>query len=405
MKRLGILISHPIQYYAPWFRYLGQRFNIEVFYAHRQDPRGQAEAGFGIEFDWDTPLLDGYPYRWLANVARHPNVNSFSGCDTPGIYDIIKKERFDVFLVCGWQLKSYIQAIRACWRNNVPVFLRGDSQLLTRRSGIKLALKYLPYRWFLNKIDAHLYVGKRNRDYLRHYGVPENKLFFSPHFVDNDFFRDCAESAAAAKKSLEIRSRLGIPPEAFVFMFVGKMAPYKRPGDFIQACIKLFSLPQGADVHALLVGDGSLRERLEFLAKPYPGRIHFAGFQNQTQLPFLYRAGDALVLPSEARETWGLVVNEAFACGIPAIVTDEAGCSPDLIEEGLTGYTYPAADMDKLLTCMLALKNLYRTTPRVVKRSLMKKVACYSVEKTAEALKRAANMISEQNGGNKYGEK
>ena len=53
MTRVGILVSHPIQYYAPWFRYLAKRFDVEVHYAHRVDAKGQAEAGFGVEFDWD----------------------------------------------------------------------------------------------------------------------------------------------------------------------------------------------------------------------------------------------------------------------------------------------------------------------------------------------------------------
>src|SRR2546428_11987966 len=83
--RLGVLLSHPIQYYAPWFRYLAGRLDIEVFYAHRQDAAGQSAAGFGVQFEWDTPLLEGYPYRWLTNVARHPGVGSFAGCDTPEV--------------------------------------------------------------------------------------------------------------------------------------------------------------------------------------------------------------------------------------------------------------------------------------------------------------------------------
>ena len=133
MHRLAIVTSHPIQYQAPWFRALAQVTDLDVFFCHRQDAAGQAEAGFGVAFDWDVPLLDGYRYHWLTNRSRRPDVSSLFGCDTPEIAGVIRDGGFDACLVCGWYLKSYLQAIQGCWRCGVPVLLRGDSQLGTVR--------------------------------------------------------------------------------------------------------------------------------------------------------------------------------------------------------------------------------------------------------------------------------
>ncbi len=171
--RLAIVASHPIQYQAPWFRALARETDLTVFFCHRQDAAGQAAAGFGVEFDWDVPLLDGYRFHWLENRARTPDVSTFSGCDTPELDQRIRTGNFDACIVSGWYLKSYLQAIRACRKYHVPVFLRGDSQLATRRSPLVGAAKYLPYRWLLRHVDGHLYVGQANREYLRHYGVPD----------------------------------------------------------------------------------------------------------------------------------------------------------------------------------------------------------------------------------------
>src|SRR5262249_44777058 len=77
-------------------------------------------------------------------------------------------------------------------------------------------------------------------------------------------------------------------------------------------------------------------------------RATFAGFQNQTELPACYAVADVLVLPSDGGETWGLVANEAMACGLPVIVSDAAGCAPDLIEEGKTGFTFPLGNLQQL---------------------------------------------------------
>src|SRR5579862_6856120 len=102
---LGILTSHPIQYYTPWFRALAKRMDLEVFYAHRPGPVQQGE-GFGKSFDWDVDLLSGYTYRFLKNISHQPGVDHFAGCDTPEIQEIISGDQksvvqqyFDAFIV------------------------------------------------------------------------------------------------------------------------------------------------------------------------------------------------------------------------------------------------------------------------------------------------------------------
>jgi glycosyltransferase involved in cell wall biosynthesis len=82
---------------------------------------------------------------------------------------------------------------------------------------------------------------------------------------------------------------------------------------------------------------------------------HFAGFLNQSEIPAAYAASDVLVLPSDERETWGLVVNEAMASGRPAVVSRAAGCAPDLVVEGRTGYTHELGDVDALAASLRAL--------------------------------------------------
>jgi glycosyltransferase involved in cell wall biosynthesis len=76
--------------------------------------------------------------------------------------------------------------------------------------------------------------------------------------------------------------------------------------------------------------------------------VTFAGFLNQSEIVRAYVAADCLVLPSDAGETWGLVVNEAMACGLPAIVSDQVGCGPDLVTEGVTGSIFPMGDLGAL---------------------------------------------------------
>ncbi len=93
-----------------------------------------------------------------------------------------------------------------------------------------------------------------------------------------------------------------------------------------------------------------------------------AGFQNQRRIAATYAAADALVLPSTSGETWGLVVNEAMACGLPVIVSDQVGCAPDLVLEDETGFTYPCGDVAALAERVGALAGDRRRRDRMSAR-------------------------------------
>jgi glycosyltransferase involved in cell wall biosynthesis len=353
--KLGILASHPIQYHAPLFRELCQHVDLRVFFAHRQTPQAQADAGFGVAFDWDVDLLDGYPHVFLANRARVPDVGRFWGCSTPDITREIATGDFDAFVVMGWSLRAYWQAVLACRRAGVPVSVRGDSHLGTPRGGVKTWTKQHLYPWLLRQFDTCLYVGQKNRDYLLHYGVREDRLFFSPHCVDNAWF---AARATDSHRSA-MRAQLGLDESAKVVLFVGKLIDLKRPMDMLAALHLLKEW--GVIAHGVFAGDGPLRDDLAregiHLAVP----LHFLGFRNQTQLPAVYAAADALLLPSSS-ETWGLVVNEALACGTPVVVSDAVGCAPDLVHPASTGNTYTAGDVPGLAHALMRTLQLTRAS-------------------------------------------
>jgi glycosyltransferase involved in cell wall biosynthesis len=97
-----------------------------------------------------------------------------------------------------------------------------------------------------------------------------------------------------------------------------------------------------------MVGDGPLRMVCEEKVRHEGLPISFTGFLNQSQIVAAYAAADALVLPSDGGETWGLVVNEAMACGLPCFVSDQVGCSPDLIIPNQTGALFPLGDYKAL---------------------------------------------------------
>ena len=351
--KLAVISTHPIQYHSAWFRALASRpeLDLRVYYCHQATPREQAGAGFGVEFDWDVPLLEGYPYTFLKNVADSPGHGRFGGFDTPEIKEIIRRREYDAMLVNGWHYKSAWQAIWACWKSKVKVMVRGDSHLHTPRGLAKRAVKSFTYRRFIPRFDACLAAGQWSREYFLHYGARPERIFLVPHAIDSRRFQTEAECLELRRP--ELRKENNLDENAIVFMFSGKFIPKKRPMDFVCAIER--AARGNPRIQGLMVGDGPLRVSCEDLVRERSAPIRFIGFLNQSQITKAYVASDALVLPSDGGETWGLVVNEAMACARPCIVSDRVGCGPDLVIPQETGAIFPLGDVDALANSMLEL--------------------------------------------------
>jgi glycosyltransferase involved in cell wall biosynthesis len=351
--RLAFLSTHPIQYHSAWFRALAAYPGLDlcVYYCHQATPSEQAGAGFSVEFDWDVPLLEGYPYTFLKNVADSPGHDRFSGFDTPEIKGIIRRREYDAVLVNGWHYKSAWQAIWACWSSKVKVMVRGDSHLHTPRGVAKRAVKSFTYRRFIPRFDACLAAGQWSREYFLHYGARPERIFLVPHAIDSGRFRIEAESLEQRRS--ELRGEKDLDKNAIIFAFSGKFIPKKRPMDFVWAIEQ--AVRRNPRIQGLMVGDGPLHAVCENLVRELKVPIRFTGFLNQSQITKAYVASDALVLPSDGGETWGLVVNEAMACARPCIVSDRVGCGPDLVIPQETGSIFPLGDVDALANSILEL--------------------------------------------------
>jgi glycosyltransferase involved in cell wall biosynthesis len=373
--RLAVLTSHPIQYYAPLFRELARRVDLHVFFAHKTTPQQQADTGFGTAFDWDVDLTSSYANSFLTNVSRRPGTGHFSGCDTPEIGERLRRGRFDAVLVMGWHLKTYWQAIWAAKHAGLPVLVRGDSHLETPRSNVKRIVKSLTYPPFLRMFDAALYVGQRSRAYYKHYGYPSERLFFSPNCVDTEWFATRATAEARAK----LRNRLGIAAEAKVALFAGKLVAFKRPLDIVAAAASMKA--SGYAVSLLVAGSGPLEAELAATATASGVSLHRLGFCNQTEMPAAYAAADVVVLPSGGRETWGLVANEAQACGVPIVVSDACGCAPDLAGDGTAGRVFPFGDTEALSSALRVI--LDHPPPR---KAIFSKSTQYSIVGAAHGI-------------------
>ena len=391
--RVACLVSHPIQYQAPLFRFLAARPGIDltVFFLSDLSVHPYRDSGFGVNVKWDVPLLDGYRHEFLPRMGAG-NGLSFWRPWTFGLRARLRRGRFDALWVHGYAHRGCLAGIAAAKSLNIPVLLRGESNLLSETDdALKLGVKRIAMPALLRTIDGMLTIGRLNREYYLHYGVDADRIFPVPYAVDNAFFRTAAERARPNREAL--RAELGLSPGRPVILFASKMQPHKRAGDLLEAYARLS--PDGsAEPAAYLVfaGDGDERTALERRARALKwDSIRFIGFRNQSELPALYDLCDVFVLPSE-REPWGLVVNEAMNAGKPIVVSDRVGAAPDLVEDGVNGFIYPVGDVGALAARLRQLVENPEHSATMGARSLQSITRC-GFEADRDGLLAALNSI------------
>jgi len=377
--RIAVVTSHPIQYNAPWFRFLAGNGlpDLRVFYLWTSGVTPEFDRGFGRNVSWDIPLLDGYAHEFVPNWAPRPGSHSALGLWNPALRSRLDAFQPDCILMLGY---NYLSCYRLLFsRRNVPLLFRGDSHRLVLREETADQLRRRWIRRVFRKFSAFLYVGKANRAYFTHHGVSDERLFFSPHAVDNARYFSAIEQAA--REAVRWRAELGIAPSRKVILFAGKFEPKKRPRDLVAA----FQKAGLRDVTLVMVGGG---EQEGDLRRDAAGSadIVFLPFQNQSEMPRTYMLGDLLVLPSHGPgESWGLSVNEAMCLGRPVIVSTHVGCAQDLVHPGRNGLVFPAGDVTALAD---VLREAVSSTDRLTRWGEQSReiIATYSYTQASEGL-------------------
>jgi glycosyltransferase involved in cell wall biosynthesis len=308
-----------------------------------------------------------------------------------GLKDSLRQADPDA-IVCGgynylasWQAKSWARSHR------VPFILWVESTDKDRRRRNRM-VELLKTR-FMGDCDAFIVPGKSSFEYVKSYGTADQDIFTAPNAVDVELFAQ--RSAAVRRDAAMYREALRLP--SHFFLFVGRLVPEKGVFDLLDAYGKL-SAEIRAEIGLVFVGEGSARSELDRRTNDIvPGSIQYAGFAQREQLASYYALADVFVFPSHT-DPWGLVVNEAMACGLPVISTDAAGCTADLVGENWNGRIVRSGDVSQLAS---AMKDLARDH---VLRSQMgnhsrERILRYSPEACAAGIASAVLLCGAQHRG------
>jgi glycosyltransferase involved in cell wall biosynthesis len=336
-KKLVILTEIIAPYRIPVFNALARQAEIDlhVMFLSETDPSLREWRVYKEEIQFSYEVLAS----WRRRLGKYNALLNW------GLGAALRRDSPDVILCGGYNYLASWQAMRCARRHGVPflAWVESTSADLRGRHALVESLK----RTFMRRCDGFVVPGKSSQQYVRDYGVPEGKIFTAPNAVDVEFFQGRSDEVRAQPS--EHRRTLSLPTR--FFLFVGRLVPEKGVFDLLNAYGTL--APElRSEIGLVFAGDGVARRELERRAAAITlGAVHFAGFTQREQLPSYFGLAEMLVFPTHS-DTWGLVVNEAMACGLPVIATSAAGCTADLVEDGWNGRVVRAGDVGQLAQAM-----------------------------------------------------
>lgn len=367
MKRRVVLLTEIIApYRIPVFNALAKHedIDLEVIFLAENDPSLRQWEVYKDEILFRYRVLPS----WRRRLGKH-NILLNSGLSAA-----LEKAKPDAIICGGYNYLASWQSLFWASQRSIPVVAWVESNARDHRSG-NPAAEFLKQK-FLRGCAAVVVPGTSSLEYVKGYSVAEETIFTAPNAVDSRLFARVAEQARQQAESQ--RKELGLP--ARFFLYVGRLVPEKGVFELLHAYGTLSQVLK-AQMGLVFVGDGSARAAL---AKDAPDGVRFKGFAQRDQLATYYGLADVFVFPTHS-DPWGLVVNEAMACGLPIIASEVAGCVADLVTDGWNGRVVASRCVNELASAMTELARDSELRASMAKHSL-ERISAYSPEACAVGL-------------------
>ncbi len=378
MKRKLVILSEIIApYRIPVFNALARHENVDlhVIFLAETDPALRQWHVYKNDIHFSYQVLPS----WRRRIGNHNILLN------RGLTSALRTASPNVILCGGYNYLASWQSLFWARRHRVPFSLWVESTTRDLRSGSRL-VKFLKAK-FMHQCAAFVVPGKSSFEFAMSYGAPEESIFTAPNAVDTKFF---AERADTVRRDAATHRRMLRLPSRF-FLFVGRLVRDKGAFDLLQAYGTLSSQLR-AEIGLVLIGDGAARLVLEQQAKAIaPGTVRFPGFVQREQLASYYALAETFIFPTHT-DPWGLVVNEAMACGLPVISTSVAGCVADLVEDRWNGRVVATGDSLQLASAMAELATDAELRSQMQQRG-RERILRYSPEACAAGIATAINFL------------
>jgi glycosyltransferase involved in cell wall biosynthesis len=306
---------------------------FKVFFLSVSDKNRNWKTDYKMNFDYE--ILDNFAIRIAGKDLNTFFIN-------PKITKALKKEKPDRVISFGWDNYAVYAANRWC-RKNKKQFILWSGSTKYEKSWRRTFLKPL-VRYLIKKTDNFIAYGTRAKEYFISLGINPKKIQIIYNTVDIDYFREKSKNFSEEKKA-KFKKELGIKTDK-ILLFSGQLIERKGVFELLEGFKKYQKIDP--NISLLILGKGQEKKKMEkIIQEKSIHNVVFANFVQYNNLYKYYSISDLLILPSR-EEVWGLVINEAMACGLPVITTHETGASVDLVEEGKNGYVIPSNNLQAI---------------------------------------------------------
>ncbi|NTU67266.1 MAG: glycosyltransferase family 4 protein [Chlorobiaceae bacterium] len=335
-------------------------------------------AGKGSPYSFDATSGKDSGIAWTQLFENRPMEEIEASEAVSGIMDRLDALDPDVVLAGSIAFPSGAAATRWCTKHRRPLVVFDDARLDdVPRPGYVDWVKRQVY----SHVDAIVVPAPSHDATYRHFGFAAERLFHGVNAVDNAFF---GSGRATPVENL--------PPSPFL-LCVGRQIPIKNCALLLKAFMAIAEQPESRAWNLVFVGEGTEHDTLTKLAGALHGkRVHFVPFNSQEKLSWYYQAASAMVLPS-LRETWGLVVNEAMAAGLPVLVSNRCGCAETLVHDGENGFVFDPERIESISESLLKFFALDRAKRSVMAERSRAIVADWGLERFCQGMLAASGYV------------
>lgn len=320
MNKLLILSVYPAPYRLQLFQMFRNRYEVDIFFEHQNgDERNQEWFEKGDYHTLDTEKgLEKYRVK-IRNIKEYNLV---------AIYDYASMTAIKLIMLC----KLY----------RIPYVVNCDGvMLLEHTKWYKEILK----TFLLRTAAGYLASGKNAKQYFLKYGAKEEKVYLHTFSTLNK--EDILAEVVSEEEKRQLRNKLGLPRDGKLVIAVGRFIPLKRYNELIQAWKTM-----SKEYYLLLIGGGSEQECYEETIRSLQlGNVLIEPFHKKEELLEYYKASDIFAHPT-SYDVWGLVINEAMACGLPVVASDTCIAALELVEQGKNGFIVSMGDDTKMCECI-----------------------------------------------------
>lgn len=351
-RKIFIHSVFPAPYRVGVFKELSKEYDLFVAFERNNDTN-RSENWFVNDFGFDVVILDSE-----INIERYK-------------LEIKKIKKYDIVLAYDYSSFSCMKLMIRSMLLGIPFYINCDGAFINKN-----IIKGIVKMFFIKRARGCLASGRFAKDYFLTFGAKEENIFI--HNFSSLSDDDIIPFKISSKEKLRLREQLDLPLNMKIVISVGQFT-HRKGFDILLDAWKSVDIP---DALLVIIGGGEDKNSyLEMIKKEKINNVHILDFKPKQELFNYYSASDLFVMTTR-EDIWGLVINEAMACGLPVITTNKCVAGLELIEDGENGYIVPIDNRNELIEKMRTLI-LNKKARYGMEANNLEKIKGYTFQKVA----------------------